>query len=152
VRLAVTIKYSGRIAALSHDADIPRDGLSFRADGDAPKTLYVNGIEVGELMHWPVATHGEWAWTMGKPTPEEFVPDGYELRAWLELPHDVPWSGLFDHLTEDQGAALRAIVDEWIGEGFTTPPYTAAQYDIFEALDLAHAEHVGVSYDTRRPE
>lgn len=92
MRLAATINYGGRITALSRGADIPRDGLSFRADGDAPKTLYANGIEVGELMEWPVATGGDWLWSMGKPTPEEFVPDGFELRAWLELPHvgDVP--------------------------------------------------------------
>lgn len=60
---------------------------------------------------------------------------------------------MFEHLTEDQRTALREIVDEWIADGFTTPPYTAAQYDIFEALDLAKDVHGGrLSYDTRRPD
>lgn len=45
---------------------------------------------------------------------------------------------------------LREMVAQWIDEGFTTPPYTDEQYDIFEALDLF--ENPGLcSYDIRRP-
>lgn len=56
---------------------------------------------------------------------------------------------MFSSLTPEQFDALRRIVSDWIGEGFTTPPYTAAQYDLFEALDLAQDNPY--SYDTRRP-
>lgn len=45
--------------------------------------------------------------------------------------------------------ALRGIVSQWIGEGFTTPPYSDEHYDIFEALKLD--EDIPHSYDTRRP-
>lgn len=51
-------------------------------------------------------------------------------------------------LTPEQRDALREIVGDWIAEGFTTPPYTDAQYDLFEALRLDPA---GFSYDIRRP-
>jgi len=56
---------------------------------------------------------------------------------------------LFDNLNDKQREALADIVAEWIGEGFTTPPYTSEQYDIFEGLGL-----VGDSwlYEIRRPE
>jgi hypothetical protein len=46
--------------------------------------------------------------------------------------------------------ALREIVAEWIGEGFTTPPYAPEQYAIFEALRLDNSDHVA-GYDIRRP-
>jgi hypothetical protein len=49
--------------------------------------------------------------------------------------------------TEKQTEALVEIVAAWIGEGFTIPPYTDAQYDIFEALGLDDNR----IYDTRRP-
>lgn len=39
-------------------------------------------------------------------------------------------------MTEEQREALREIVSDWISEGFTTPPYTEAQYDLFESLEL----------------
>jgi len=44
--------------------------------------------------------------------------------------------------------ALRDIVYGWIGEGFCTPPYTDAQYTIFEELGL---DDMRGGYDTRRP-
>ena len=57
-------------------------------------------------------------------------------------------SALFARLTVEQEAALKRIVGDWIGEGFTTPPYGDAYYDIFEALDLDRNRKW--SYDTRR--
>jgi hypothetical protein len=57
---------------------------------------------------------------------------------------------IFDDLSTEQREALRDIVADWISEGFTGPPYDDAQYDIFEALDLAADDPHG--YDTRRPE
>lgn len=53
---------------------------------------------------------------------------------------------LFDHLTPGQREVLRAMLSDWVGEGFTTPPYSEAQYDIFEALGVESA-----FYDTKRP-
>jgi len=50
-------------------------------------------------------------------------------------------------LTAEQRAALIRIVSDWIGEGFTTPPYGDAYYDIFEWLGLAQNDPHG--YDTR---
>ena len=51
--------------------------------------------------------------------------------------------------------ALRAMVQEWINEGFDSPPYTAAQYDVFEALGLdrnvRRYTDNNNDYDTRRP-
>ena len=45
---------------------------------------------------------------------------------------------------------LREMIGEWIDEGFTTPPYTSEQYDIFEALGIF--EPIGLAqYDVRRP-
>lgn len=40
----------------------------------------------------------------------------------------MPDSGASGYLelTDDELAALRRIVDDWIGEGFTTPPYESA--------------------------
>lgn len=91
MKLAATIDYRGSVTAIARDADIPRDGISFRADGENPKTLYVNGIEVGELMAWPTVD-GEFIHTYGNPTPDSFFVSAMELRAWIELPHmgDVP--------------------------------------------------------------
>ena len=43
---------------------------------------------------------------------------------------------------------LRGMVEEWVSEGFTTPPYTDAQYDIFEALGFTEPI---AGYDVRRP-
>lgn len=59
-------------------------------------------------------------------------------------------SDLFAALSPEQLEALQRIVGDWISEGFTTPPYKDAYYDIFEALDLADADSYW--YDTRRPE
>lgn len=57
---------------------------------------------------------------------------------------------LFGNLNDEQREALVVMVEGWIGEGFTTPPYTAAQYDIFEGLGLQNDE--GRLYDIdRRP-
>jgi hypothetical protein len=52
----------------------------------------------------------------------------------------------FENLTLEQREALKRIVEDWINEGFTTPPYEDAYYDIFEALDVQQG-----TYDTRRP-
>ena len=53
--------------------------------------------------------------------------------------------------TPEQLDALRSIVIDWIGEGFTTPPYRAEVYDIFEALDI-HGQPSIASYNTDRPD
>lgn len=53
-------------------------------------------------------------------------------------------------LTKDQLVVLRDIVADWIGEGFTTPPYSETHYDIFDILDLENM-HKGGGYDIRRP-
>jgi hypothetical protein len=55
----------------------------------------------------------------------------------------------FENLTAEQRDALERIVGDWIGEGFTTPPYGLAYYDIFEALGMASNDPH--TYDTRRP-
>lgn len=46
----------------------------------------------------------------------------------------------------EQVEELRTIVEMWVSEGFTTPPYTDLQYDIFEKLGVT-----GGDYDVRRP-
>lgn len=53
------------------------------------------------------------------------------------------------NFTDKQVEALKRIVSDWISEGFTTPPYGDAYYDIFEKL--GEAEDNPFSYDTRRP-
>lgn len=58
---------------------------------------------------------------------------------------------LFDGLTPAQLEALKQIVLDWIGEGFTGRPYEDAYYDILEALGLAQ-ERLGGFFDTRRPQ
>jgi hypothetical protein len=50
-------------------------------------------------------------------------------------------------LTDAEKAALRDILDQWVWEGFTTPPYTDEQYSLFEKVGLT--EHR--VYDVRRP-
>jgi len=50
-------------------------------------------------------------------------------------------------VTDEHYAALQRIVGDWIGEGFTTPPYEDAYYDIFEWLGLVRNDPHG--YDTR---
>lgn len=50
--------------------------------------------------------------------------------------------------TAEHLAALRGIVLSWIAEGSTTPPYSDAEYDIFEWLGIDE-ENCG-GYDTRR--
>lgn len=57
---------------------------------------------------------------------------------------------LFENLSADQREALEVIVGGWVAEGFTTPPYGSAYYDIFEALDLSPDGDWG--YDIRRPQ
>lgn len=54
-------------------------------------------------------------------------------------------------LTPERVDALTRIVADWIGEGFTTPPYPDAYYDIFEWLGLAVGSDPFAGYDTRRP-
>lgn len=58
---------------------------------------------------------------------------------------------MFEQLTTEQLRALKRIVGDWIGEGFTTPPYEDPYYDIFEALELDEAPDKTGCYDTRRP-
>jgi hypothetical protein len=53
--------------------------------------------------------------------------------------------------TPEQIEALRDIVEAWIGEGFTTPPYTDEQYDAFEALGIRGQPCPTASYDVTRP-
>jgi hypothetical protein len=53
---------------------------------------------------------------------------------------------VFDDLDEIQIEALRRMVREWVGEGFTTPPYEDAYYDIFAALGIKTQV-----YDIERP-
>lgn len=57
---------------------------------------------------------------------------------------------MFDGLTLEQLGTLRDMVEDWVSEGFTTPSYTDAQYDIFEVLGLVKDRADG-GYDTRRP-
>jgi hypothetical protein len=58
---------------------------------------------------------------------------------------------------DTQVEALREIVTDWISEGFTTPPYKDAYYDIFEKLRITNEKRpsggyeLPVSYDVRRP-
>lgn len=52
--------------------------------------------------------------------------------------------------TGEQVERLREMIEEWICEGFTTPPYTSVTYDIFEALGLDRGPTPWGSYDTRR--
>lgn len=49
--------------------------------------------------------------------------------------------------TTDEAAELRGMVEEWISEGFTTPPYTAEQYAIFARLGIAE----NYNYDLTPP-
>jgi len=55
-----------------------------------------------------------------------------------------------DKLSDEHKTTLRGFVEAWINEGFTTPPYTDVQYDIFEWLAL-DPEDPFISYDIRRP-
>jgi hypothetical protein len=61
-------------------------------------------------------------------------------------------TGWKDYFTPDELEALTSMVSDWIGDGFATPPYTDAQYAIFEKLGLNRAEAPGWIYDTRRPQ
>jgi hypothetical protein len=54
---------------------------------------------------------------------------------------------MFENLTPEQLEALKSIVEEWINDGFTIPPYADEVYDIFEGLDLVATG----PYDIRRP-
>ena len=45
--------------------------------------------------------------------------------------------------------ALRGIVEEWISEGFTTPPYRPEVYDLFDLLGLDPDRRR--QYDIRKP-
>lgn len=56
---------------------------------------------------------------------------------------------LFNNLTEEQLEMLRQMVAGWVEEGFTTPPYRPAAYDIFEALGFDPDDWW--QYDIRRP-
>lgn len=58
---------------------------------------------------------------------------------------------------EAEIVALREMVRDWIGEGFTTPPYSPAQYAIFEKMSITNEKdpnggyELSVSYDIQRP-
>lgn len=54
-------------------------------------------------------------------------------------PDDAP-------LSDTARQALRRMVEDWIGEGFTCPPYTDAQYEAFEWLGITD----NPVYDVRR--
>jgi hypothetical protein len=45
--------------------------------------------------------------------------------------------------------ALKAIVCAWVDEGFTTPPYAAEVYALFEKLEIAPTDVT--QYDIRPP-
>lgn len=50
--------------------------------------------------------------------------------------------------TDKQTAALARIVEQWVDEGFTSPPYyTDEQYDIFEMLEIESTQ-----YNIARPQ
>jgi hypothetical protein len=49
-------------------------------------------------------------------------------------------------LTPEHLEELARIVEAWISEGFTAPPYSEVQYDLFEWLGVT-----SVYYDVRRP-
>jgi len=38
--------------------------------------------------------------------------------------------------TNEELEEIRAIIIAWIGEGFTTPPYSNVLYDVFEKLGI----------------
>jgi hypothetical protein len=44
--------------------------------------------------------------------------------------------------------ALKSMVSAWVGEGYATPPYSDAEYDLFEWLGIDEEDCGG--YDTRR--
>lgn len=91
MRLAATLEFAGSVYALAEGVDPPRDGVSFRHDGEGPLTLYVNGMEVGELVTLP-SVESEWVWTAGNSIPQDFIVTSSQLHCFLELPHvgDVP--------------------------------------------------------------
>lgn len=86
----------------------------------------------------------------GEPDDPEQVAQWRQLLASMgvslaELVVSAP-VGLFDLLTGPQRRALREMLEEWVGDGFVVPPYSDAQYDIFEALGVQSSV-----YDTKRP-
>ncbi len=46
---------------------------------------------------------------------------------------------------------LRQIVMQWVGEGFTTPPYDDTTYEVFESLGIDNSSFPFPSYDVERP-
>jgi hypothetical protein len=54
--------------------------------------------------------------------------------------------------TGPEVALLRVMVEEWIDEGFTTPPYTSEHYAIFEKLGITNETRTNLAiYDVDRP-
>jgi len=50
-------------------------------------------------------------------------------------------------LTPAEVETVRRMVQAWIGEGFTTPPYKPEVYDVFEKLGI----YESFPYDVKRP-
>lgn len=48
-------------------------------------------------------------------------------------------------LTEEMKATIREMVVDWIAEGFTSPPYSEVQHDVFRWLGIENvsATHFG---------
>jgi len=53
--------------------------------------------------------------------------------------------------TDEEVGWLRAIVVDWINDGFTTPPYEEDIYSIFEKLDIHNDIPFPLHYDVNRP-
>jgi hypothetical protein len=48
--------------------------------------------------------------------------------------------------TDEEEKQIKIIVEDWINDGFLTPPYEEVLYDIFEKLEVE-----ALFYDIKRP-
>lgn len=135
-----------RVSVVEEGTDRPGSEIEAETTVDAPgpRTAIMAALR-WVLAHAAEATPGEHGETVrtGPPLDElQHHREGNRIP-----PGPAGAAEVLDQLTPDQREVLRAMISDWVGEGFTTPPYSEAQYDIFEALYVESA-----IYDIKRPD
>ena len=72
--------------------------------------------------------------------------DNFIRQALIALPSE--WQSMTE-FTDKQIETLRQIVIDWINEGFTSPPYSPEQLEIFRTLGITNKD--SFMYDVERP-
>lgn len=83
--ISATLYIPGPISVLGATAEVPVEGVAFRNDGIAERTLYIDGVEVGHLVAWPNLEF-ESLWLWGCLEPPEHIVTKTELQCVLNWP------------------------------------------------------------------